>query len=1536
MSSLDKATITEDRELKQYTALRSILQILKETKEVDCSLQQICDILSQSYPSTQKVSVSISYDQATYKSKSFKSSKWVEKQSFEIPNKNEGVIETHFPREYIEFLGKDSLAKDAEFIESVASLIMGIISKKRLEKLHYDNTERLKELKGINRTTEILKKGSTLEESLQEICNVLPEAWQYPHETVARITYEDKVFASENFKETKWIQRQNFETPENKKGIIEVFYLKEFPDEFEGPFLKEERSLIDNLAALISGSVTRNALQDLLIKNTERLKELRGINQTSSILKQSKNIEEALEIICSILPEAWQFPEYTAARITYEKEVFSTPNFRKTRWMQKQEFETPGNKQGLIEISYLKKYPKADEGPFLKEERHLLINLANLIAGSATRNVLSKLLGDNRERLKELKAINLTSSLIAEGRPIDETLQKICYLLPKSWQYPRYTVVRISYEGHIYASKKFKETEWVQRENFVTIDNKKGTIEVFYLKEFPKLYEGPFLKEERHLIINIGKLISGYLNNFKGREIYNLNIIKERTSKNTEEYRKSLIKDKQPLHLYFNQQVLDKYIYLDMMKYKVKEILFVATLYDAFILENEDSFFEQFMGEIYHYSLFTLPRITGVTSVNEALELLETTNFDLVLLMGGLDREMPVEFSQQIRKKQPNLPIYLLLNQKSNIKYFEELVPRINSIDKLFVWTGDSNIFFAIVKTIEDKANVDNDTKVGLVRVILLIEDSATYYSKYLQILYSIVFGQVQQLLGDQPRNELDKISKMRSRPKILLAKNYEDALYIFNKYKDYILCIISDVEFDNNGEMDCSAGFKFIEYAKSQILNIPIILQSSEQSNEKLAKELKVHFINKNSETLLNDLKKFLTHYMGFGDFIFRDKEGNPIATAKSLREFETILIDLPDESFLIHAIENQFSLWLMARGEIQLAKTLNPISINDFSSVKESKEFFIKTIHKYKEDKKKGKILSFDETSILDEKNIVTFSGGSFGGKGRGLAFINALINNLDYSTFNKAINIRTPITVIIGTDEFEYFMEYNKLYEVALSKSLPYKKIKEFFVNAELSKELVQKIEIFIQQIHSPIAVRSSSISEDSLNQPFAGVFDTYIVPNKAKDKKVVLKRLTDAIKLVFASIYSDGATTYFKAIQHRIEDERMAVVLQEYVGNRYGDYYYPHISGVAQSYNYYPVANMKPEEGFAVAAIGLGSYVVNGFKSYRFSPKYPKVEMYTTKDLINSTQVQFFAVDCAIGELDYAKDGEMAAVKLLDISEAEKHGTIKHCASVYNINNDRIEVGLESYGPRIINFANILKYGYLPLAETLEIMLNTIKEALGSPVEIEYAIDLNATVNNLPSFYLLQIKPLVGTSIVNDFDIDVVKRKDMLLYTESSLGNGKIDKIEDLIYVDINKFDKLQTMEMAVEIEKLNNIMAKERRSYILIGPGRWGTRDKFLGIPVTWSQISNASIIVEVSLANYPLDSSLGSHFFHNVTSMNIGYFSVLDSSITDFIRWDILDQQNIIQKTKYFKHIRFEKSLKVLMNGKQRKSVITFNQESDG
>ncbi|HQN93301.1 MAG TPA: PEP/pyruvate-binding domain-containing protein [Prolixibacteraceae bacterium] len=1510
-----------------------LVELLNDSNSVEKCLRNFFDRFTSLFAQF-KLTVTVEYDNYCFDSEKSKKSDLYILHEFTTPEGKSGSLKIGYDRSNVSD-NSVFITEITAFLEKIIPVLSARLAVFGYEKLLTFNKERQKELQGINNTTEIIRKSGSLDELFQQICSMLPEAMQYPAHTAVRLVYEGRAYVSDNFKETQWVLKQMFDTPDNKYGSLEVYYLRKFPNAGEGPFLSEERNLINNLAALISGTVSTKALKDLLVRNAERLKELKGINATSEILKKGLPIQQSLSELVDILPASWQYVEHTVARISYGDLVFESQQFEESPWRMAQEFESPKKQKGLIEIFYTRQFPDEDEGPFLKEERNLLINIANLISGIATREVFNKLQHDNTERLKELRAINQTSAIIEDGKPVDETLQAICNILPQSWQYPKCTVARIRFDGKNYVSKNFKETIWGQKEYFITIDNKKGLIEIFYTKEFPFEYEGPFLAEERNLLVNIGKLISGYLNNYKGREIYHKNVFMSNQMHKAEEYRKSLIRNKKPLQLYFNQQTIDKYVYLDMMKYKIKHILFVATLYDAFVLENEDSFFEKFMGEIYQYSLFSLPRITGVSTAEEALEVLETTQFDLVILMAGLDREAQIILSEKIKQQNESLPVYLLLNKKSDMRYYEELVPTIGSVDKMFVWNGDSSIFFSIVKSIEDKVNVENDTKIGLVRVILLIEDSPLYYSKYLQILYGIVFGQVQQLLPEVEKNELDKICKMRSRPKILHARNWDEAMMIFDKYQDFMLCVISDVEFERSGKMDINAGVKFIKYVKSKISDLPIILQSSEDENENLAKRLKVKFINKNSETLLTDIRKYLISYLGFGNFTFRDKEGNKIGVAKSLRDFETLLRDVPDESFYVHAHQNQFSLWLMARGEIQLAKTMNSQLVDENTDLRLARNEFLEAIQAYREVKKKGKILQFDETSTLDEKNIVSFASGSLGGKGRGLAFINTLINNIEFPELNGKINILAPITVIIGTDEFQSFISRNKLMPYIIDSDVSFEKLREIFAQGSLSHSLEMKLKDFVSQIDKPIAVRSSSISEDSLTQPFAGVFDTYIVPNGDSNKRLVLENIETAIKLVFASIYSDKARLYFRAINHKIEEEKMAVVIQELVGSKYGKHYYPHISGVAQSYNYYPIGHMKPEEGFAVAAVGLGSYVVDGWKAFRFSPVYPRLSMYTVKDLLNSTQVQFFALDCEQNNIDFLKDGEFASLKLLDISVAENDGALKHCVSVYNRDNDRVEPGLSARGPRIVNFADILQFNHIPLAQTISLLLNAVKEAFGSPVEIEWAVNLDRTKNNLPTFYLLQIKPLVGTQFFSHIDINAIDKNKMLLFTRSSLGNGEVKGICDVIYIDREKFSKLKTLEMVNEIEYLNNIMVKENRNYVLIGPGRWGTRDQFLGIPVIWTQISNAKVIVEVSLENYPLDSSLGSHFFHNVTSMNIGYFSIQHRSKTDFILWNELEEQQVIATTTHFKHVRFEKPFTVLMDGMQRTSAIIKGEEDD-
>ena len=1141
---------------------------------------------------------------------------------------------------------------------------------------------------------------------------------------------------------------------------------------------------------------------------------------------------------------------------------------------------------------------------------------------------IESLLAEHTERVKELMTINRTTAIIAESKPVPDTLRQIALILPRGWQYPQNTCARILYDGNEYFSLRFQPSQWMQRAEFKTYDGNSGLVEVFYNQQFPEADEGPFLNEERNLINNISSLITGFLNASLGMQSVKHPIPQPDYKYRRIVYKESFKDTRLLLQRFLNKQTADKNIFHDLMKFKVREILLVATLYDTYILENEDRFFEQAMGEIYHLSLSSLPRITGVTSPQAAMQILKEREFDFVVLMVGLDTRGPIRLSERIKQRNPDMKVYLLLNNNSKLGQIENERQAIPSIDRTFIWNGDSKIFFAMVKLLEDSENVENDTNVGLVRVILLVEDSARYYSRYLPMLYTLVFEQTQELIADANTNELDKISRMRARTKVILATNYEEAISSFLKYQDYLACVISDVKFQRGGLTDDTAGISFLKYVHSHRSELPTILQSSDSMFEKNAVGLKATFMNKNSDTLLQDLKTFITYSLGYGHFIYRDHEGRKIAVARSMKDFEKQLRTIPDESILYHALKNHFSLWLMARGEIQLAKIINPIKATDFNSPKELREYILDVIENYRIEKDKGKVINFDESAILDWRNIVSFGTGSLGGKGRGLAFINTVINNLDFSEILPEMVIKTPRTAIIGTDEFEIFMERNGLYSRVLNET-DYHEVRRLFMQGELSFELKKKLKTFIRLINRPLAIRSSSIFEDSLLHPFAGIFETYILPNSDPDFNVRFRQLLDAVKMVYASIYSNEARTYFEAVNYKIEEEKMAVIIQELVGNYHEDYFYPHISGTAQSYNYYPVAHMEPEDGLAVIALGLGRYVVEGEKAWRFSPKYPTIQNATEKDQYKASQVRFYAADLKKTNIDFLL-GEDEGIIALDVSDSERHGTLKHLASVYDPNNDTISPGLDKYGPRILNFADVLQYEYAPLAKTISILLDVMQEAIGTPVEIEYAVDLNKDSQYRSSFYLLQIKPMVGNEEDYKVNIEEVVKDSSVLYAEKGLGHGVINGIRVVGFVKPDSFDKLKTEEMAHEIHQMNIRMREKGKHYILIGPGRWGTRDKFIGIPVKWPQISNAKVIVETELQDFPLDASLGSHFFHNVTSMNVGYFSIKNKS-KSFVNFDLLDQQKTVEETLFFKHVSFEEELSITMDGKKRRALIRLN-----
>ncbi len=970
----------------------------------------------------------------------------------------------------------------------------------------------------------------------------------------------------------------------------------------------------------------------------------------------------------------------------------------------------------------------------------------------------------------------------------------------------------------------------------------------------------------------------------------------------------------------------DRDIFEDLMPHKVKDVLLVATLYDSYSVVREGQFMDKIFGEFLQLNLYTYPRFIAVNTEVQAIEMMKKRHFDMVIIMVGLNKNGPIHIANNLNKLNEKLPILLLVNNNADLRYFQETAETFDSIDRVFVWNGNSNVFLAMVKYIEDKFNVEADSSTGNVRVILLVEDSIQYYSRYLPMLYTSIMTQTQNLVNEENVDEVQTMLKMRARPKVILVSNYEDAVLAINKYRDSLVSVISDVQFNRNGVSDPNAGVDLLRYIKKHLqYPIPLMLQSHDLINATRAKEENAEFINKNSERLEKEISKFIFKRLGFGNFVFKNAKGKPIAEAKCMGEFEEMIQTIPDESIIYHAPHNSFSTWLMARGEINLAEELRPYRLEDFADVPKLRTFCAQAFAKARLDKLKGTIVNFDKKLLGNNRYIVRMGKGSLGGKGRGLAFVCNFIANIQFKEIIPQINIRIPATAIIGSFEIDNFIEQNGLDEV-IYRIKGHKNIKRIFLDAQLSNGLKERLRAFVEEIDKPLAVRSSGLFEDSLIQPFAGVYETYILTNNDPDIEERYKQLENAVKLVYASMFTDSAMAYFEAVNYKVEEERMAVIIQELVGHEYNKRFYPTISGVAQSYNYYPVSYMKPKDGFAVAALGLGMYVVGGESAYRFCPKHPKINPSSIQDQVRDSQRYFYALDMSNSKVDLEANGENAGILKLSVSEAEKDGTLENCASVYDRENDDLIPDLSIKGTRVLNFDNLLKYDMLPIAGTIDFLLRIFREAMGSPVEMEYAIDLDPGENNKPTFYILQIKPLIRHEQDLDINIGNYKQSDCLLYAKNGMGNGEISDIKDVIYVDDESFDKLKTEKIAEEVNYFNQKFTDQ--DYILAGPGRWGTRDAHTGIPVAWASISKARVIVELGLPDFPLDGSLGSHFFHNVTSMNVGYFSIPYKSEDSWFNKELLEKATLIEKTQYVKHYRFLEPMHVLMDGKNREALI--------
>jgi hypothetical protein len=832
-----------------------------------------------------------------------------------------------------------------------------------------------------------------------------------------------------------------------------------------------------------------------------------------------------------------------------------------------------------------------------------------------------------------------------------------------------------------------------------------------------------------------------------------------------------------------------------------------------------------------------------------------------------------------------------------------------------------------MVKSVEDKRNLAYDTEHGLVRVILLVEDSIQYYSLFLPLLYEEIVKQTQILIREE-LNDINKRLRMRVRPKVILAHNYEEAIKIYEQYKEYIIAVISDISYERNRKVDPNAGIKLISEVKKNIYDVPTILMSSDSNNRLKAEKINSTFIDKYSKHLLQELRQFMLNNIGFGDFIFRNEAGTEIDRARTLFEFEQKLKTIPDESILYHSRRNHFSAWLMARGETRIAKQMRLLTIKDFKTTADMRKHLEDTLHYIRKSRTKGKIINFYPASSDETNQIIRLAEGSLGGKGRSLAFLNALLNSMEFERRFPLVNIELPGTQIIGTNEFDDFIRNNNITE-RVTEQASDTEIDHIFISGQLSAELIDKLRIFIHYIMDPIAVRSSGLLEDSFSQPFAGIYRTYMLPNNHPNPKVRLEQLCSAIKLVFASVFIQSSRTYIENLQHKLEEEKMAVLIQQVVGSRFGDYFYPHISGIAQSYNFYPIANLQNTDGIASVVVGLGKAVIEGEKHFRFCPKFPKVDFLEPKGLLIDSQKDIYGIDLQKKEFDLI-NGVDVTISRIGLNEAEPYGALKRTTSVWDYNNNRISPDLSLVGPRIINFADVLKYDNFPLANIIVELLEIGEIAFGMPVEIEFAVNLtrDSQKNQVPTFYILQIRPLAVTDTDVDIKINTTERNKIFLYTDRAMGNGIIKNICDIILLQPEKFDNLHTLEIQKEIEYLNDKMKRQKQKYILIGPGRWGSIDRFLGIPVRFMQISNAKIIVEMGLQDFNIDPSQGTHFFHNIIAMQIGYFNLPFNSSKIFVDWAWLKEQKIYNQTEHFIHYQLDHPFVVKMNGKSGEAVI--------
>ena len=983
-----------------------------------------------------------------------------------------------------------------------------------------------------------------------------------------------------------------------------------------------------------------------------------------------------------------------------------------------------------------------------------------------------------------------------------------------------------------------------------------------------------------------------------------------------------------PKHLDLTKYSFGDTSFINLMKKRIYHVLLISSAYDAFILEGDGRVDEQIFNEYVSLNLRYPPQFIITHSEAEAFEILEDESIDLIITMLSAADAGTFEMAKRIKMNYPKKPIVVLtpFSREVSIKVDKE---DLSPIDYIFSWLGNPDILLAIIKLIEDKMNVEQDVNEVGVQTIILVEDSIRFYSSYLPNIYKIIFKQSQAFMTEG-LNEHQQMLRMRGRPKILLARTYEEAIFFYDKYKNNLLGIITDVKYKRNGVMDSGAGLRLCEKVKSDDKFMPLLLQSSDAINKTKAKSLKVGFINKTSKTLSIELRKFIIEYFAFGDFVFIDPDTmSEINRAPDLKSLQEKMFEIPNRTLEYHISRNHFSKWLRARALFPIADLFRDLDFKYFNNnLDDVRKFVFDAIGNFRQSKAYGVIAQFTKERFDEYFSVTRIGDGSIGGKARGLAFLDSLVKRNNLLDRFENVLVTIPKTVVLCTDVFDEFMEENNLYKIALS-DLEDEEILQHFVESRLPFRIHEDLYTLISYVTRPIAIRSSSLLEDSHYQPFAGIYSTYMVPYVQDDERLMITMVSNAIKSVYASAFFKNSKAYMMATSNVIDEEKMAIVIQTVRGKKYGNLFYPAISGVARSINFYPIGPEKPEDGIVNIAFGLGKHVVDGGTTLRFSPKHPKkiLQLSTPEMALKETQKWFSALDMN-PEHSIVTTDDGHNILNVSIRKGEKDSALKYVASTYDFENNIIRDGIHYEGKKLITFTNILTHNLIPLADILSTVLEVGEKEMNTPIEIEFAIDMDLPKGEPVVFNLLQIRPIVDNKETIDIDLTKIPEEDTIIYSESALGNGIIKDIHDIIYVKPENFSAAHNADIATKVGKINEQFLSKNKNYVLIGPGRWGSTDPWLGIPVKWPQISAAAVIIESGLENYRIDPSQGTHFFQNLTSFRIGYFTI-NPYINDG-NYDIeyLNNCKSVFEDEFVRHIRFEEALDIMIDGKRNVGVV--------